>query len=237
VAIEFYVREVPGSAAPKAGNSRTTSASRLADILRVRNVWLSALIASLLLAFFADLFVFLPLLLVRELKLLPGDMSVVMAAVGAVTLFGGLAMPALSDRWGRKTVLVACAPLGVALPLACVYGADSFTGLVALCALASLVAALPFLAIAIVPAESAQPRDRGTVVGFVMGTAEIFGGFAAPAVTGVVADYTSLLAAPIIAGACAVTAALLSLCLEETAPRRLTTPSIDSCTPATALPD
>ena len=219
VAIALYVREAPAAIA-SAVASKTKSTGSMFDVLKIRNIWLCALIASLLLAFFADLFVFLPLLLVRELQLTPSAMGVVMSVVGVVVLFGGLALPALSDRWGRRTVLVACAPLGIALPIACVYGPGGFVGLVSLCALAGLVAALPFLAIAIVPAESAWPRDRGAAVGLVMGTAEILGGFVAPALTGIVADHSSLFAAPIIAGGCALAAGLLSMCLDETAPSR-----------------
>jgi sugar phosphate permease len=107
---------------------------------------------------------------------------------------------------------------------------------VALCATAGLVAGLPILALAIVPAESARPRDRGAAVGLVAGVAEIFGGFAA-VITGFVADHTSLLAAPIIAGGCALAAGLLSLCLEETAPAKLCPRAIGSPALATILPD
>jgi len=216
---------------------RATPASSILDILRVRNVWLSAIIGSLILAFFADLFVFLPLFLVRERQLSPGAMGIVMTAVGAMNLFGGLALTTLSDRLGRRTVLAACAPLGLALPLACVFWTGGFTGLVALCATAGLVAGLPILAIGIVPAESVRPRDRGAACGLVMGTAEILGGFAAPAITGFVADHSSLLAAPIIAGGCALAAGLLSLCLEETAPARLRPHGIGSPSLAAILPD
>jgi MFS family permease len=230
VAIALYVRESP---APIAARSGLKPQSSILDVLRVRNVWLCALIASLILAFFADMFVFLPLFLVRERQLSAGSMGSLMTVVGTVVLFGGLVLPALSDRFGRRTILVACAPLGAALPLACVYGTGGFAGLVALCALAGLVGALPFVAISIIPAESALPRDCGIASGLVMGTAEILGGFAAPAITGVVADHSSLLAAPIIAGGCALAAGLLSLCLEETAPARLRPRPI--CSPAHAM--
>jgi sugar phosphate permease len=108
---------------------------------------------------------------------------------------------------------------------------------VALCATAGLVAGLPYLALAIVPVESALPRDRCAAVGLVGGTAEILGGFAAPAITGFVADHTSLLAAPIIAGGCALAAGLLALCLDETAPARLRPRPIDSPALAAILPD
>jgi MFS family permease len=233
-AIALYVHESP---APIAARSGVKPQSSILDVLKVRNVWLCALIASLILAFFADMFVFLPLYLVRERQLSAAAMGSLMTVVGAVVLLGGLVLPALSDRFGRKTVLVACAPLGAALPLACVYGAGGFAGLVALCALAGLVGALPFVAISIIPAESAGPRDRGLASGLVMGTAEILGGFSAPAITGFVADHTSLLAAPIIAGGCALAAGLLSLCLEETAPAKLRPLSIGTPALAAILPD
>jgi MFS family permease len=233
-AIALYVREPPAQSSRLATRNPQSS---ILDVLKVRNVWLCALIASLILAFFADMFVFLPLYLVRERQLSASAMGSLMTVVGMVVLFGGLVLPALSDRFGRKTILVACAPLGAALPLACVYGAGGFTGLVALCALAGLVGALPYVAISIIPAESAGPRNRGIASGLVMGTAEILGGFAAPAITGFAADHSSLLAAPIIAGACAVAAALLSLCLEETAPARLRPRPLVSPTHATILPN
>jgi MFS family permease len=235
VVIALYVREVPAATAPL-GGMRATPASSILDVLRIRNIWLSAIIGSLILAFVADLLVFLPLFLVRDRQLSPGAMGIVMTAAGTMNLFGGLALTTLSDRLGRKTILAACAPLGTALPLACVYWTGGFTGLVALCATAGLVAGLPILALAIVPAESARPRDRGAAVGLVAGVAEIFGGFAA-VITGFVADHTSLLAAPIIAGGCALAAGLLSLCLEETAPAKLCPRAIGSPALATILPD
>jgi MFS family permease len=82
-------------------------------------------------------------------------------------------------------------------------------------------AALPALAIAIVPGESIDPRDRGAALGLVMGIAELAGGFAAPALAGLLADRAGLGAALAVAGVCAVGAALLSLGLLETAPRRV----------------
>ena len=49
------------------------------------------------------------------------------------------------------------------------------------------------------------------------------GGFVAPAITGAIAHHSRLLAAPIIAGGCALVAGLLCLRLEETAPAKLRT--------------
>jgi MFS family permease len=160
IVIALYVREVPAAIAPLEGK-RATPVSSVLDVLRVRNVWLSAIIGSLILAFFADLFVFLPLFLVRERQLSPGAMGIVMTAAGTMNMIGGVALTTLSDRLGRRTVLAACAPLGLALPLACIYGPGGLTGLVVLCATAGLVAGLPILALAIVPAERPATGSRG----------------------------------------------------------------------------
>jgi sugar phosphate permease len=70
-----------------------------------------------------------------------------------------------------------------------------------------------------------------------MGAAEICGGFAAPAITGMAADHFRLLAAPLIAGGCALAAGLLSLCLKETAPALLGPRPIGPSVPAAILPD
>ena len=236
VVITLYVREAPPTRGMP-GGERVTPTSSVLDVLRVRNIWLSAIIGSLILAFFADLFVFLPLFLVRERELSPGAMGIVMTAAGTMNMIGGVVLTALSDRLGRRTVLAACAPLGLTLPLACVYGPGGFVGLVALCATAGLVAGLPILSLLVIPAESALASDRGAAVGLVGGTAEILGGFAAPAITGFVADHTSLLAAPIIAGACALAAGLLAMCLKETAPARMPVRPITSPALAAVLND
>lgn len=237
VAVALYVSEAPTASAPITVTFPAAARGRVLDILRVRNVWLCALIASLILAFFVDMLVFLPLFLVRERQLSASAMGIVMTTAGTVALFGGLALPALSDRLGRRAILIACTPFGAVLPLACVYWTGGFVGFVALCALTGLVGALPFLAIGVIPAESARPCDRGAAVGLVMGSAEILGGFVAPALTGVVADHTSLLAAPIIGGGCALAAAFLSLFLEETAPARLHPRSIGAPAHAAILPN
>ncbi|HEY0802136.1 MAG TPA: MFS transporter, partial [Steroidobacteraceae bacterium] len=153
-AIALFVRETSVPRALAVDASRRMPPSRLRDVLRGRNIRLCALSASLLLAFQIVMMVFLPLFLVRERHLSPSDMGIVMSAVGAAMLAGGLALPALSDRFGRRTVLAASAVLGATLPLTCLYWTGHLAGLAALCAVAGFAGALPHIAIGIVPAES-----------------------------------------------------------------------------------
>jgi len=189
-------------------------------ILRVRNVWLCAVIASLLLASWLVAQVFLPLYLVRVRHLSPLDMGVVMTAYGLVGLVGALVLPALSDRLGRKPVLAVFASSAVVIPLACVWWTGGVAGLAALCGVGALGSALPHVAIGMAPGESVRPVDRGTALGLVMGVAEICGGFGGPSLAGLAADHMGLGVAPVIAGGCGLAAVLLSLFLLESAPRR-----------------
>jgi MFS family permease len=189
--------------------------------LRVRNVALCAVIASLLLAFISVGMIFLPLYLVQIRHLSVLDMGLVMGGLGLMSLVAGLGVPTVSDRLGRKPVMVGLGLLGAGLPLAGIFWSGGGVGLAVILAVSMTAAAGLGLAIAIIPGESVDPRDRGAALGLVMGIAELVGGFAAPALAGLLADRAGLGAALCVAGVCAVAAAILSLALVETAPRAI----------------
>jgi MFS family permease len=216
LAIAFGVREIPqdsmATAAP--GGARPTL-----GLLKIRNISLCAVIATLLMACMAVTLIFLPLYLVQVRRLSPLDMSLVMTAVGAATLATFLMLPALSDRLGRKSVVAGFAGLGAILPLGCFYWTGGVMGLAVICAFAAVPQALLPVSIGMIPGESVAPRDRGAALGLVMGAAEMVGGFVTPSLAGVLADRAGLGAALALAGGCAVAAAVLSLWLRETVPR------------------
>jgi predicted MFS family arabinose efflux permease len=219
-AIGLFVKE--DRASPGALTEAAAEApSRLRDILRVRNIWLSAAISSLVLGFILTTAIFLPLYLVQVRHLSPIEMGLVMTGGGVAALVGGFGVPAVSDHIGRKPVIAAFGLVGATLPIVCILGAVPVAVLACLYAAVSLAFALPNLTIMTVSAESVGLRDRGAALGLVQGVAEIVGGFSAPALVGIVADQTSLAAAPLIAGACALGVTLLSLLLTETAPSKL----------------
>jgi MFS family permease len=213
-AIALWVREVrPVTAATPEQPSHPL------EILRVRNVRLCAVIASLLLGCAAITMIFLPLYLVQDRRLSPLDMGLVMTALGAATLAASLILPTLSDQLGRKAVLVGFAGLGAILPIGCLYWTGGIMGLTAICTFGALPGALLHVAIGIAPGESVHARDRGAALGLVMGCAELVGGFITPSLVGLLADRAGLGMALNIGGSFAVAAALLSVCLRETAPR------------------
>jgi MFS family permease len=217
VVIALAVREASG----RASAAKAVPLTPPLQLLRVRNIALSAAIASLLLAFLSVGVTFLPLYLVQVRRLSVIDMGLVMSALGIMSLVAALGVPTLSDRLGRKPVLAGLGLVGAGLPLGGLLWSGGVAGLAAILAVSMTAAALLALAIIMVPAESVDPRDRGAALGIVMGIAELVGGFAAPPLAGLLANRAGLGAALIVAGACAVGAALLSLALTETAPRRI----------------
>ena len=176
VVIALAVREAPG-------RSPATSAVPLTPplaLLRVRNIALCAMIASLLLAFISIAVTFLPLYLVQVRHLSALEMGLVLSGGGIVGLVAGLGVPTVSDQLGRKPVLAGLGLVGAGVPLTCLFWPGGVAGLAVLLSVSMMAAALPGLAIMMVPGESVDPRDRGAALGLVMGVAELTGGFAAP---------------------------------------------------------
>lgn len=219
LAIAFGVREIAPESAPTVALGRSRPPL---ELLKVRNISLCAMIATLLMACMAVIVIFLPLYLVQVRRLSPLDMSLVMTALGAATLATFLMLPALSDRLGRKTVMAGFAGLGAILPLGCFYWTGGTLGLAVICAFGAVPQALLPVSIGMIPGESVLPRDRGAALGLVMGAAELIGGFITPSLAGVLADRAGLQSTLALAGGCAAAAALLSLLLRETAPRLAT---------------
>jgi MFS family permease len=218
VAVAKFVREAPvadvaGTRLPAHGQARAL------DVLRVRNVWLCMAISSLIVAGTTVAMVFTPVFLVNLRHLTPADMAMVMSAFGFAVMAGPPTFCVLSDRLGRKPVLIGFGIL-TAAALCSLYWAGTTTLLVATMVVAGFGAFLAVLSIAVIPAESIADRDRGTALGMAMGMAEMLGGFAAPALAGLAADRFGQNILPAIAAGCVMAGALLSFALKESAPRR-----------------
>jgi len=218
LAVARFVRETP-----EVGTAETPARARDKryglDVLRVRNVWLCGVISSLLVAGNTVAIVFMPVFLVGLRHLQPADMGIVMSSFGFASMAGALILPAVSDRLGRKPVLIGFATL-TAAALCSLYWAGTTAALTATMAAAGFGALLPILSIGVIPGESVADRDRGTALGLAMGAAEVIGGFAAPALAGLAADRLGQNILPSIAAGCCLAGALLSLALNESAPRR-----------------
>jgi MFS transporter, ACS family, hexuronate transporter len=218
LAVMRYVRE------PKpvsAGDDKATAAggrSGLWIMFRERNIWLCSLIACLMVSWLMLHQNFLPLFLTTVRGLRNQQMSYVMSAMGLCTVCVGFIGAAVSDRFGRKPVVIGVCLMSLLTPVAGLYFKGPITTLTALMFIGWMgTAAFPIF-MGVIPAESLPPRYTATAMGLVVCIGEVAGGFCAPLLGGKAADLTTL-AAPIqIAAVCAIGGAALSLFLKETAP-------------------
>ena len=155
-------------------------------ILRYRNIWLCCLAAA---GFMSWLFLqnaFAPLYITRVEHLDPRVAGFLMGAAGLGSFFIGILAPSLSDRLGRRSMLIVMGLLSTLLPLALLCHA-LYANLWLLAGILFLTQggqAITALAVVLIPAESVPAAAVGTAIGFVTLVGELAGGTAAPLVAG-----------------------------------------------------
>lgn len=189
-------------------------------LLRERNIWLSVLISCVFMAWFAIIISFAPTYLINAKAFEPGMMSAVMSCMGVAWVIWGFAVPAISDRIGRRPALIFFSFVAACCPLAFLF-AESPVVLGGLLLLTYTGLGCFTLFMATIPAETVPPAAMATALGMIMGVGELIGGFVAPTLAGLAADRWGLDVVMWVAAAGALLAGVLSLGLVETAPRRV----------------
>jgi predicted MFS family arabinose efflux permease len=189
--------------------------------LAERNVLICALLGILLVSYLVICWAFMPLYLIHVRHYDAQTMGWLMGTLGISATLGAFVVSALSDRVGRRPLMIATPFIGIILPLAAMYFQGSVWVLAAVFFVGWSVIGIFPLFMATVPSESVDPRHTATVLGICMGTGEIIGGVLAPFVAGIAADRTGLAAPLFMMAGLALCAGLLALGLRETAPRVL----------------
>jgi MFS family permease len=207
-------RATPAEAKPK-----QSLAADFAELLKIPNMRASLAIAGLITAWLVIQSTFLVLFLTQVKGLTPVAAGGVVSYGGFAGLAGGLLFPALSDRIGRKPVLLLGSLAAALGPVAMLL----LPGDPVLLSVAMFLGWLPLgiapLYCATVPSESVSPALVTTAVGLSMGFAELFGGVILPPIAGRAADAFGLDAVFQICIGLALASALAALFLKETAPR------------------
>jgi MFS family permease len=147
-------------------------------------------------------------------------MGWLMGTLGISATIGSFAVSGLSDRIGRRPVMIAAPLIGIILPLGALYFDGSIWLLAAIFFFGWSLNGIFPLFMATVPSESVDPRVVATALGLCMGTGEVIGGVFAPSLAGAAADAWGLAMPLWIMLGLAVAAGLLAMLLEETAPSR-----------------
>jgi len=213
-----FVREPQPVNASEAG---TEPRWRMRQALAERNVLICALLSILLVSYLVTCWAFMPLYLTGVRHYDVQTMGWLMGTLGISATVGAFAISALSDRIGRRPLMIATPLIGIILPLGAMYFQGSVWVLAGIFFVGWSVNGIFPLFMATVPSESVDPRHTATVLGICMGTGEIIGGVLAPFVAGIAADRSGLAAPLLIMVGLALCAGLLALALRETAPRVL----------------
>jgi MFS family permease len=210
----------PATAVATASKPRQSLRIRLRETTAYRNIPLCACISILLVSYLVICWNFVPLFLTEVRGFEPAQMRWLMGALGISATIGSFVVSGVSDRIGRRPVIVFTCFLGVILPLGALFYTGSAWNLATLFFFGwALTGAFP-LFMGTIPSETVTADHMTTAMALIMGLGEVVGGVLSPAIAGKAADLTSL-AAPlwIMMGLCTA-AGILALGLIETAPAR-----------------
>ncbi|MBX5461428.1 MAG: MFS transporter [Steroidobacteraceae bacterium] len=193
----------------------------LREAFAERNVLLCAVIGVLLVSYLVVCWAFMPLYLTQIRQYDNSTMGWLMGTLGISATVGAFLISGLSDRIGRRPLMIAMPLIGVILPL----GAMCFEGSVWVMAVLFFVGwganGIFPLFMGTIPAESVDRAHVATVLGLCMGIPEVLGGVLSPTIAGKAADLFGLQAPLWIMLGLTIVAGLLGLGIRETAPRVL----------------
>ncbi|SFD60868.1 Sugar phosphate permease [Pseudomonas citronellolis] len=220
----FMYRRLHETRAPAAAEAPQEQ-GRWLDALRYRNVPLNILGMFCMLTSLFVLSVMMPNYLTDYLHLGVQQMGFVMSAIGLGGFIGQLVLPGLSDRLGRKPVVLGSfVATGACIWLLMHTGAEPLT----LFALLFLTTFFNFSMICMtvgpLTGESVPLPLVSTATGLVVGIGEVFGGGVAPALAGYIAQHHGIQYTLYLALGGVVLGLAAASLLRETAPLRRKAP-------------
>jgi MFS family permease len=222
VLIWFFVKEPEKK--PQAHGDRLT----MAQALKHKNMLLCVLIAIVLVSYLVCTWAFMPLYLTEVKHMGTSAESWLMGSLGISATVGSFIVPAISDRIGRRPVMILAPFLGLIIPLSVIYLNGSAWMFAPIFFFGWALTSIFPMFMATIPSETLPARYVATATGVVMGLGEVIGGVFSPTIAGSAnVLWGSNAAMWILAGLC-VTAGFLGMGLDETAPGKRKTPAPDS---------
>ena len=191
----------------------------IVEALRYRNIILCMLLSGLSIGWAILNFVFLPLYFTNVVGFTPTKMSVLMSLLGLSALMASMIVPWLSDRYGRKPVILVVTAMALLVPFGIMAAGTSLVLMVPCLVIGFAATGATPLLMATIPAETIPSTRVAAVVGLVIGFAEIFAGLSGPLLGGIVADAYSLGGTLWLQIGFIAAMLLLASFLNETAPR------------------
>ena len=209
-----FVREPETSAA-----RQKPSWIEYALILRYRNVWLCCIGATGFMSWLFALNVFAPLYITEVVHQPATVAGFLLGASGLGSFFLGFLLPSLSDRVGRKPVLLMMSAMSALVPLSflCPVLFRYSLLLAAIVFISNTGQGMASLIMVLVPTESVPAEFRATSIGLVTSVGEIAGATTAPLLAGGLAEAYGLSLTLWLAAAGSAIVFVIAVFLRETA--------------------
>jgi MFS family permease len=223
ILILLYVKESKGQGAGELLHAqRPSGIGDYFNVLRYRNMLLCCVAGAANLTWLFLLSVFGPLYITQIAHQAPTTAGFLLGATGFGSFFAGIIFPALSDRTGRKPMLMFMAASSAIIPLALLVPSlyDQLWLLAAIMFVFNMGQGVTALALVLVPTETVPPRLAATAIGLATMVAEVVGATVAPAIGGTLAVSYGLGLTLVLAAGGMAAVFVVALFLKETVVRQ-----------------
>ena len=208
------------------GRNGPSQRAPMSELFKHRNVPLAMVALFCAMSGIFTLSALVPSYLADYVKLGTTDQGYVTSAIGFGGFLGQLVLPGMSDVLGRRPVTVLSFIIGAAFVYAFAHaGASISTSFLTLFVCCFFCFGLLGLITGPIAAEAAPLGLISSTTGIIVGSGEIFGGGIAPSIAGFVAQRFGIQHTLTMALIALVIGVIVTLFLQETAPRKLTTAS------------
>jgi ACS family hexuronate transporter-like MFS transporter len=214
-----------------AGQAISDYFAEVGRAMKIRNMWISVVVGILMVAHFVITWAFMPTFLVQARGMDATSMSWLVGSLGIAAAIYSFLVSGLSDRIGRKPVMVFLPFLSLVGPLGVLLlDPTSFegAGLFGISAYASVLIPIFFIGwmvngnfpifMATIPSETFKPIHHATVLGLAMGFCEVLGGVFGPPAAGMLNDAFGPDTFLYVLMVLAVISGFVAMGLQETAP-------------------
>jgi ACS family hexuronate transporter-like MFS transporter len=223
VLIWFFVKEPEKK--PQAAGDRLT----MGQALKHKNMVLCVLISILMVSYLVVTWAFMPTYLINTKGMSPTAESWLMASLGISATVGAFVTPAISDKVGRRPVMILIPFLGLLIPFSVMYMTGTTWMFVPFFFFGWALNGIFPMFMATIPSETLPARYVATATGITMGLGEVIGGVFSPTLAGWANDhFHTANGAMWLLAVLAVVAGFLGMGLDETAPGKRRTPAPDA---------
>ncbi|MFM1913194.1 MAG: hypothetical protein RIR51_1032, partial [Bacteroidota bacterium] len=157
------------------------------ELLRYKNIPIAMGIACCIFGWWFGTLPFISDYFVNTVGMSEDTMGKTMGILGISSLFSSILVPGLSDKFGRKPVLLVVIAIGAFYPMVVQYFSGTGYYLPLLFITYFMMGTIP-LAAAVLPLEAVPGHLKSKAMGLIAGVGEIFGGVLVPAVAGILSD-------------------------------------------------